>query len=389
MTSTNSSLNAPDETDGSSVDSSVKTAGNFSQGFNNTLTSDTGLVELRSGKALFEATRPFAEESRPRSWWCVASTFMALAAVLVTAGLVPWWQVRIAASVVGGLLFVRAFILFHDFQHSALLRGSRFAKGLFYLYGLVALTPPNKWRHSHNFHHANVGKPIPATTGKFSLVTSDVGAYPLMTTAMWRNASFSERVRYRVSRSAFTILFAYVTVFFGGLCLVPFLQDPRKNREAGLSLLVHVGTVVALGILAGWQVAFFAFILPFAIATAAGAYLFYAQHTFKGMRIVPTGEWTHFRGALESSSYMRLGPIMQWFTGNIGYHHVHHLNALIPFYRLPEAMAAIPELQHPHVTSLRPSDVLACLRLKLWDEEKQELVTYREAAQFAASTHSL
>lgn len=372
----------------SSFQAQMTTRDNLGDASEKTSTSDENISGTRLGKALFEATRPFAEESRLMSWWCVGSTFMILAVVLVVAAVAPWWQVRIVASVIAGLLLVRAFILFHDFQHGALLRGSRLANGLFYLYGLLALTPPNKWRHSHNFHHANVGKPMLVANGKFSLITSDIGAYPLMTTEMWKNASFWERLRYRVSRSGITILFAYVTVFFGSLCLVPFLKDPRKNREAGLALLVHIGIVAGLWMSAGWPVVFFAFLLPFAIATAAGAYLFYAQHSFKGMRIVPVAEWSHYRGALESSSYVKLGPIMQWFTGNIGYHHVHHLNALIPFYRLPEAMAAIPELQHPCVTSLRPSDVLACLRLTLWDQEKQKLVSYREAAAPQTAVHS-
>ena len=92
-------------------------------------------------------------------------------------------------------------------------------------------------------------------------------------------------------------------------------------------------------------------------------------------------EWTYYRGATESSSHMRLGLLMHWFTGNIGYHHVHHLNPLIPFYRLPEAMAAIPELEQPRMTSLRPRDILACLRLNLWDPEKRRLVSYGEAGK--------
>lgn len=350
-----------------------------------TSTANERCVEVRTGKALFEATRPFAIESTTKSWWCVGSTFMALAAALMVAAAVPFWQLRAVASVIGGLLFVRAFILFHDFQHGALLRGSPLAKGLFYLYGLIALTPPNAWRHNHNFHHANVGKPILATNGKFSLITSDIGAYPLMTTVAWRDASFWERIRYRVNRSGVTILFAYVTVFFYSLCLAPFLHNPRKNQEAALAMIVHGGLIAGIWAFAGWPVVLYAFLLPFAIAAAAGAYLFYAQHSFKGMRIVPIAEWTHVRGALESSSYLELGPVLRWFTGNIGYHHVHHLNALIPFYRLPEAMAAIPELQQPSKTSLRPSDILTCLQLNLWDQEKQELVTYREAAASASS----
>lgn len=346
---------------------------------NPVLSSKEASSAPRTGKTLFEATRPFAEESHLRSWWCVVSTYTALITALVIAGTVSWWPIRLPSSVLGGLLFVRAFILFHDFQHGSLLRGSRLAKALFYSYGLVALTPPNRWRHSHNFHHANVGKPIRAIDGKFSLLTSDIGAFPLITTDMWRSASLWERIRYRLSRHPLTLLFGYLTVFFGSFCLVPFLQDPYKNRESGLAVLAH-GTVIAvLYVFGGLAVLMFAFVLPFAFAAAAGTYLFYAQHSFKGMRVIPVEEWTHYRGSLESSSYMKVGPIVQWFTGNIGFHHVHHLNALIPFYRLPEAMAAIPELQHPHVTSLRPSDVLACLQLNLWDTTRQELVPYRDA----------
>lgn len=341
--------------------------------------SDDARCSPRLEKELLNATRPFAVESRVQSWWCAGSTFIALGAVLVTAAMLPSWPLRVAASLVGGLLFVRAFILFHDFQHGSLLRGSRLAQALFYAYGLVALTPPRIWRHSHNFHHANVGKPITADGSEFSLLTSDIGSFSLMTTDMWRQASTWQRLRYRITRHALTILGAYVTVFFGSLCLAPLLHNPRKNWESVLSLIAHGGLVAALWIFAGFPALFFGFLLPFAIAAAVGAYLFFAQHNFPGMRIVPVEEWTHYRGALESSSYLRLGPIMRWFTGNIGYHHVHHLNALIPFYRLPEAMAAIPELQQPVVTSLRPRDVLACLRLNLWDSHSQRLVSYQEA----------
>lgn len=337
----------------------------------------------RTKKELFEATRPFAKESRGRSWWCVVSTFVALAAVLTVAGIAPWWPLRVAVAVVGGLLFVRAFILFHDYLHGSLLRDSRLASVLFYAYGLVALTPPRYWRHSHNFHHANVGKPITPEDGAFSLLTSDVGSFPLMTTDMWQQASTWQRWRYRFTRHTLTILGAYVTVFLGGLCLVPLLRNPRKNWEGALSLLAHGGLIAALWVWAGFPALFFAFLLPYAIAAAAGAYLFFAQHNFNGTKILPAEEWSHYRGALESSSYMQLGPIMRWFTGNIGYHHVHHLNSLIPFYRLPEAMAAIAELQHPTVTSLRPHDVLACLQLNLWDPQKQRLVSYRQANRSA------
>jgi omega-6 fatty acid desaturase (delta-12 desaturase) len=99
------------------------------------------------------------------------------------------------------------------------------------------------------------------------------------------------------------------------------------------------------------------------------------------MHVIPKEEWSFYRAALESCSYLKVGPIMSWITGNIGYHHIHHINSMIPFYRLAEAMEAIPELQNAVVTTLRPHEILACLRLKLWDETQNKMVGY-EPTQF-------
>src|SRR5439155_7141085 len=107
--------------------------------------------------------------------------------------------------------------------------------------------------------------------------------------------------------------------------------------------------------------------------TALGSYLFYAQHNFPGARFQEGDAWDYTAAALTGSSYIAMNPVLRWFTGNIGYHHVHHLNAGIPFYRLPEAMAQMEELQSPGVTTLSPLGVYRCLRLKLWDPEGQRL----------------
>lgn len=339
------------------------------------------MLPARIGRDLYEATRPFANESQVRSWWCTGSTFVLLALVLTAAGMIPWWWARIGFSILGGLLFVRAFVIYHDFMHGAILRKSRFAKYFFYLYGLIVLTPPQAWRHSHNFHHAKVGKPIPAEEGKVSILTSDVGAVPLMTTEMWQKASGWQRLRYRINRHPLTILTAYVTVFLYSFCLNPLRKHPRKYWDAALAILCHGGVIALLWVFAGFPVAFFAFILPFAIAAATGSYLFFAQHNYEGLHIIPIKEWSTFRAALESSSYMKLSPIINWFTGNIGYHHVHHLNSLIPFYRLPEAMIAIPELHDTVITTLHLRDILTCMKLSLWDPKLQSLVTYKAAQE--------
>ena len=98
-----------------------------------------------------------------------------------------------------------------------------------------------------------------------------------------------------------------------------------------------------------------------------GAYLFYAQHNFPTATFAEKEGWSYVNAALGSSSYMRMNQVMHWFTGNIGYHHIHHLNARIPFYRLPEVYKAIPELQMAKTTSLMPGEMIRCLRLKVWD----------------------
>lgn len=328
-------------------------------------------TQVRTGKELIAATRPFATEDVPRSWWYLVSTFALLAAATAVAALAPWWPLRLVASVLEGLLIVRAFILYHDGLHGALLHGSRLARWIFRLYGVLVLTPPTVWRETHNYHHAHTAK----------IVGSHIGSYPVLTTEMWRRATPMQRLAYRVARHPLTILLGYVTIFLYGMCVSPFLRNPRKNWDSLLALVLHFVLSWALWHFFGAQVYLFALLLPLTLACALGAYLFYAQHNFPGIELQPRESWSYTRAALESSSFMAMGPIMAWFTGNIGYHHVHHLNPSIPFYRLPEAMAAIPELQHPRVTTLRPRDIIACFRLDLWDPVARKMVTFKEVSE--------
>jgi len=120
------------------------------------------------------------------------------------------------------------------------------------------------------------------------------------------------------------------------------------------------------------------FFFPFLLAFGLGAYLFYAQHNFPGVKFSSNKEWAYDTAALESSSYMAMNPVMAWFTANIGYHHIHHLNAKIPFYRLPEVMNHFPELQNCKKTSLKFRDLYACLRLKIWDADKSKMISLKE-----------
>ena len=330
-------------------------------------------ADIRVGRELLRATIPFAQESVARSWWYVGSTFVLMIATLTGAGLAPWWPVRTLLSILGALLMVRAFITYHDYMHGAILRGSRAAWVLFHIYAAFALTPPRSWRKSHNYHHGNVGK----------ISAASVGAFPVITTEMWRQSSGWERLWYRIQRHPLIVLFSYVTVFAVNVCLMPLLRDPARYWDSAVALAVHGALIAALWVFGGFDMAFFVILLPMTIASALGSYLFFAQHSFKRMHIITPDAWTFYRAALESSSYMRLNKVMQWFTGNIGYHHIHHLNLHIPFYRLPEAMAAIPELQAPVTTTLAPRDIIACFRSSLWDQEHHRMVSYREAAKLS------
>ena len=324
---------------------------------------------VRLGRELFNATAPFASESTALSWWYVASTFVLMIAALLGAGLAPWWPLRMVLSILGALLIVRSFILFHDFMHGAILQGSRTAWMLFQTFGMFGLTPPKSWRKSHNYHHGHIGQ----------IAGSRIGSFPLMTTKMWREASSSERARYRIERHPVTVLLAYLTIFTLNICVLPLLGDPRKHWDSALSLLLHFGLVATTWYYCGFDTAYFAILQPMLVASALGGYLFFAQHSYKRMIILSEEAWTYYRAALESSSYMKLNKVMQWFTGNIGYHHIHHLNVKIPFYRLPEAMASIPELQSPATTSLTPREIAECFRSSLWDEDRQRMVSYGEA----------
>jgi omega-6 fatty acid desaturase (delta-12 desaturase) len=145
-----------------------------------------------------------------------------------------------------------------------------------------------------------------------------------------------------------------------------------------LIFILHITVAASLWIYHGPQTWLLTFFLPFFLSHMLGAYLFYAQHNFPGVKFKSNKEWNYSGAALESSSYMKMSPLWQWVTANIGFHHIHHLNSRIPFYRLPEVMHKFPELQAATITTLNPSDIAACLRLKVWDPERDEMIGFKE-----------
>ena len=330
-------------------------------------------ASLRSGSELIKATRVYGQEDAPTTWRLFAVTTLVsvgafLAALLPLGTVHPWLEpLRWLASAVLGLTIVRVFIFFHDAMHGAIFRKSKLGDVFMWIHGALVLTPSRVWKDSHNYHHAHTSK----------LVGSQIGSFPILTKRMYLAATPTQRFLYRFTRHWATICLGYVFMFLIGMCLQPMFKQPKRYAVEVLAVLtVHFGLMAAITYVFGVEAMVLSFLAPAMIACAAGSYLFYAQHTFEGAEIRDRRSWEFTAAALRSSSMIDMSPAMHWFTGLIGYHHVHHLNSMIPFYRLPEAMAGVPELQNPARTSLAWRDIMTCLRLHLWDPEQGKMVGF-------------
>lgn len=316
------------------------------------------------GKQLIIATKPFAKEIRWKSWYHTISSLSLLVGSLLGTVFIPAVWLKVICSICSAMLLSRCFIIFHDYQHHTILHKSLAANIIFTIFGAFMITPPNIWKRSHDHHHNHNAK----------LFSASIGSFPIMTKQKFLDATKMERLVYLSIRHPINMFFAYFTTFMYGMCIQSFLSNPRRHWDSLLVLIIHFGIAIFLFIHFGWLIWFLTFFLPFFLSHMLGSYLFYAQHNFPGVVFRSNVDWTYADAALESSSYMAMNPFLEWITANIGYHHVHHLNSRIPFYRLPEAMAAIPELQTAKVTTLKPADIIACLRLKLWDPGQNKMI---------------
>jgi len=319
---------------------------------------------MLKGKQLILATKPYAKEDRLKSWVLTISTFLIFFALLAGTVYNLHWSLKLLCSILAGFVIVRLFVIYHDHQHKAILDKSPLANAIFTLFGFYVLAPSGIWRASHDYHHKNNSK----------LFSASIGSYPIYTKQKFEKCPRSEQREYLFIRHPLTILFGYIFTFAYGMCVKSIINRFTKNIDSLLALIFHITSQVLIFYFLGWQTWLFLCAIPHFISGALGSYLFYAQHNFPTVTFVGNEEWTYEGAALDSSSFMKMSFPLRWATANIGYHHIHHMNARIPFYRLPEAYAAIPELQTAKVTSLNPKDIAACLRLKVWDYELQKMV---------------
>ena len=326
------------------------------------------MSETASARSLIALVRPFARENIARSWFHVVSTLTLMAALFVLTLVGPIWF-RVPIALLAGLTVIRGFILYHDHLHGALLKNSWVMKALMAVFSVLVMTPRRHWQDAHNRHHANNSKIAGANTD----------SYMVLTTHEWAAMSSWQRLMYRLSRHPITFFLAFFTVFMFGQMLSSIVTNPTRYWDSIIVFFLHVGLTVGFITCLGWTTYALTIFLPLASSMMIGSYLFFAQHNFPDIYIQQPASWQFTRAALDSSSYLETGPFWRWVTGNIGYHHVHHLHPLIPFYRLPEAMNAVPELQNPHRTTLHPRDIIACFRMNLWDPDQERMVRYPRA----------
>ena len=280
---------------------------------------------------------------------------------------VSYW-LALPVQVLAAGFMVRIFIIFHDCGHGSFFR-SRLANDVVgYITGILTFTPYDDWKNEHARHHATAG----------NLDRRGAGDVLTMTVEEYRNASFWQRLGYRLYRNPFVLL------GFGPLySFVVKQRFPRKANGVRGVVSVLVTDVALVAIFA----ALFAtigvgktllLILPvIGIAGAAGIFLFYVQHQFEQVYWERHERRDFVAVAMQGSSLYALPRVLQWFSGNIGFHHIHHLSSRIPNYRLPKAYREQPLFQQAPTLTLRSS--LRSLRLHLYDEGSRRLVGFREA----------
>jgi omega-6 fatty acid desaturase (delta-12 desaturase) len=317
-----------------------------------------------------EALDPYARPRLGRSLLDLATSvlpYLALSAAMYVALKVSYLLVLLLAIPAAGFL-VRTFILFHDCSHGSFLPSRRANAWLGMVLGLFVYSPFLRWRHDHAVHHATSG----------DLDRRGGGDVRTLTVAEYAALAPRARLAYRLFRNPL-IMFGIgpIVALLIGPRLVARDARPRMRRSV-------IGTNVALAICVGtlcWLLGWSAFLLiqvpTIMLAGSAGIWLFYVQHQFEDAYWEDTANWSYADAALRGSSYLKLPKVLQFFSGNIGLHHVHHLNARIPNYNLQRAHDENTIFEGVPTLSLK--DGLHSVRLKLWDEDSGRLVTFAQA----------
>ena len=308
-----------------------------------------------------------------RSCWQIVTSFVPFFSLLVAmyfSYFVSIWLLLLLAIPAAGFL-VRIFIIQHDCGHRAFFRSRQANDVLGSLCGVLTLTPYQFWRRTHARHHVSSG----------NLDHRGYGDVMTLTVNEYRGRSKWGRFCYRVYRNPLfmfgfgaSFMFLIQQRFTGG---VPRSWARERMSVYGTNLAI-VLILVAATYSIGLQV-FLTITLPVVMLSAAsGSWLFFVQHQYEDAYWEQGSDWDFTSSALEGSSYYELPSVLQWFTGNIGFHHIHHLNSRIPNYHLPTCYEAEAEFRKATTFGIRES--FKCISFKLWDEDRQRMVGFGDIA---------
>jgi omega-6 fatty acid desaturase (delta-12 desaturase) len=310
----------------------------------------------------------YQNPSLQRSLWQLANTllpYLFLLVLMYFSLAYSYWLTLALALPAGGLL-TRTFIIFHDCGHGSFFKAQRANNILGTLCGLLVFTPYYQWRFEHAIHHATSGDLDRRGTG--DIVTLTVGEYLQLSRA--------GRFKYRLYRSPFVLLgFGPWFTFLISQRFTNPISRKRERFSVYFTNLFILAVLVVASLTIGIQ-AYLLIQLPVAfVGGLGGIWMFYIQHQFEGTYWERHEEWDYATAAIRGSSYFKLPKVLQWFTGNIGFHHIHHLSSRIPNYALQRCMEENPQFQE--VTTITLWSSLKSLRLNLWDEQQRQLVSFR------------
>lgn len=278
-----------------------------------------------------------------------------------------YWITLALAFPAAGLL-VRTFIILHDCSHASFLPWRRVNDAIGFVTGVLTMTPFEQWRRDHALHHASSG----------DLDRRGHGDIDTLTVSEYLARTPKARRAYRLSRHPAILL------GLGPIYLMVFQRFRRRSKATGdkeiASILwTNVGILVAAAAFS-WWIGFLSFCLVYFpaiyLAGVAGVWLFYVQHQYADTYWEKHENWDYATAAISGSSYFKLPGILDWFTGSIGVHHVHHLGPRIPNYKLHRAHDENPMFHRVH--TLRLADAVSVLTLSLWDEDRKRLVRFRD-----------
>ena len=314
----------------------------------------------------------FQEPSTLRASWQICNTFVPYALlwyVMSRTMAVSYWLTLPFAILAAGFL-VRIFIIFHDCGHGSFFK-SRLANTITgFIAGMLTLTPYYHWRWEHAVHHGTSG----------DLDRRGSGDVWTLTVQEYLEASRWKRFAYRLARNPLILfVIAPLYVFVISERFPSKTAQPRERRSVHMMNLAILATAVVLSVLMGIKEYLLIQLTVTAVAAAAGVWLFYVQHQFEEAYWERGDNWDYTAAALQGSSFYKLPKILQWFSGNIGFHHIHHLSPRIPNYNLQRCHDADPVFQQVKPMTLLSS--LKTLPLHLWDEQRQKLVRFRHARE--------